>query len=466
MVGYLLLLVLALASSAAIVRIILIDRFDQDIEQQLARQSEELRVLAAGRDPDTGEPFGTDVESILDTFLRRNVPAIDETLFTILDGEPEAYSPQDVPAQLLDDRPLVEHWSQITTPMRADYGTSAGRVRTLAVPLVVEGVTGGTLVIAWFVDPGLHDIDQTVQAIGLVGIAAFVVAIALAWGLAARVLSPVAELTDTARRINETDLAARIPVDGHDELAHLGHTFNDMLDRLEDSFDSQRAFLNDVAHELRTPITIARGHLELMGEDPVEHERTVNMVTTELERMSRYVDDLLVLARAEQPDFLRTRPVDLGELVLDVLARLEAINDRAWRLDATPDPGEAITDGDRDRIVQAVLALATNAVQHTSPGDVIGLGVAVDGDTCRLWIRDTGPGVPAELRDELFQRNTRAADSRHRRPEGTGLGLAIVAAIAEAHGGTVHAEETPGGGATFVLSLDRLARDATTRAML
>ena len=112
-------------------------------------------------------------------------------------------------------------------------------------------------------------------------------------------------LADTARSISETDLTRRIPVSGRDEIAELARTFNAMLDRLEAAFATQRAFVSDASHELRTPITIVRGHLELLGDDPQERRETIALVTDELDRMSRFVDDLLLLAKAERDDFLR-----------------------------------------------------------------------------------------------------------------------------------------------------------------
>jgi signal transduction histidine kinase len=321
----------------------------------------------------------------------------------------------------------------------------------------------GTFVVAWFTERDTDAIANTTRVILAVAGTALLVTTALGWWLAGRVLRPVQEVTDTARRITDADLSRRIPVQGDDELAHLGTTFNAMLDRLESGFANQRRFLNDVAHELRTPITIARGHLELLGDDPAERAETVGVVTEELDRMSRYVDDLLVLAKAEQPDFLATRPVDVGELALDWRARVEALGERTWRLDAAPEPGAVICTADPDRLTQAVLALTTNAVQHTGAGDEIGIGVDGGGPDggCRIWVRDTGPGVAHDQREHIFERAARAPGSRDDRPEGTGLGLAIVAAIAHAHGGRARVVATPGGGATFVLHLPTRPAGAT-----
>ena len=135
-----------------------------------------------------------------------------------------------------------------------------------------------------------------------------------------------------ARSITDTDIRRRIPVHGTDEVSRLATTFNSMLDRLEQAFALQRNLLDDAGHELRTPITIIRGHLELMGDDPAEHKETVALVTDELDRMSRMVDDLLTLARAAQPTFLRLDVVDLRQLLRDVHAKAEALGARDWQL--------------------------------------------------------------------------------------------------------------------------------------
>jgi signal transduction histidine kinase len=226
-----------------------------------------------------------------------------------------------------------------------------------------------------------------------------------------------------------------------------------MVERLERGFVAQRQFLDDVAHELRTPITIARGHLEVLGDDPDERAEAIAVVTDELDRMSRYVSDLLLLAKAEQPDFLVTEPIDLGELTLDVRQRVAAIGPRRWVLDAAPAVGEVQITADRGRLVQAAVNLATNAVQHTQDGGEIGIGSEFVAGSVHLWVRDTGPGVEPSIAATLFDRHSRSAASRDRRPEGTGLGLSIVDAIARAHGGRVGVDHTVRTGAKFVITL-------------
>ena len=220
-----------------------------------------------------------------------------------------------------------------------------------------------------------------------------------------------------------------------------------MVDRLEGAFASQRAFVEDASHELRTPITIVRGHLELLGDDPQERRETVALVTDELDRMSRFVDDLLLLAKAERSDFLRVDEVELGALTDELLDKAAGLGKRTWALEAR---GEAVLHADRQRLTQAVMGLAQNAVQHTKDGDAIWIGSGVDGGEASLWVRDSGPGVAREDQDRIFDRFARAAGSR-RRSEGAGLGLAIVRAIAEAHGGRATLASQPGAGSTFTV---------------
>ena len=154
------------------------------------------------------------------------------------------------------------------------------------------------------VDDELHD---AVLAAGAVGLAVLLLGSLLAWRLADRVVQPVTELTRTARAISEANFSGRIPARGHDEVAQLASTFNEMVDRLERAFASQRQFIDDAGHELRTPITIVRGHLELIDDDPQAREETLALVLGELDRMSRIVDDLLLLDEARAARLPRPR---------------------------------------------------------------------------------------------------------------------------------------------------------------
>ncbi|MDX6504698.1 MAG: two-component system, OmpR family, sensor kinase, partial [Gaiellaceae bacterium] len=228
----------------------------------------------------------------------------------------------------------------------------------------------------------------------------------------------------------------------NDEIAELGRTFNEMLDRLDYAFTSQRAFMADVSHELRTPITIIRGHLETLGDDPEERREAMAVVADELDRMSRLVDDLLVLARSSRPDFLRVEPLDLDLLTHDLLGKARQLGPRDWHLDNV---GLGLVHADRQRITQAVMNLADNAVHHTNESDRISLGTSSDEREARIWVRDSGPGISLADQRRIFERFAAGNNG------GAGLGLSIVRAVAEAHGGRVEVDSAPGLGATFVL---------------
>ena len=458
-VGYVALLAAALAISILVTRQVLLARLDREIDRALVQEVEELRLLADGTNPETGEPFGTDAQAIIDTFLGRSVPADNEAFYTLLRGEPYLRD-SEAPLELFDEVELVASWAAADQPVTGSARTEVGEVRYLVAPLLNDGVAEGTFIVAHFPEPDRDEVLQVLRVVLVAGAVVLVASAALAWSLAGRVLRPVRDLTRTAREITDTDFSARIPVVGDDELGELGHTFNQMLDRLEHGFRMQRGFLDDVAHELRTPITIAQGHLELLGDDPDEREETVAVITDELDRMSRYVSDLLLLAKAEEPDFVRPQPIDLGEFAEDFMTRLAGLDDRSWVLDEAPMPGRVAIVADPVRLSQAILNLASNAVQHTGPGDEIGFGIDVHpgalGATtpvARLWVRDTGPGVDDSVRAALFQRHTRGVTSREGRPDGMGIGLSIVDAIARGHAGRVDVESDPGAGARFTITV-------------
>ncbi|HEX2403600.1 MAG TPA: HAMP domain-containing sensor histidine kinase, partial [Acidimicrobiia bacterium] len=280
------------------------------------------------------------------------------------------------------------------------------------------------------------------------------------WVVAGRVLEPLRLLNQTARTITETDLTQRILVRGDDELAGLARTFNEMLDRLQQAFATQRAFIDDAGHELRTPITIIRGNLEVSGDDPDEWQGAKPLVLDELDRMGRIVDDMLLLAKAEQPDFLQLGPIDLAEFTEEVAAKVRPLADRDWKLE---EKAHVVIDADRQRLTQAMVNLARNAVQHTAPGDLIALGSSANGGAARIWVRDQGPGVALDQHDLIFKRFARGRGSR-RASDGAGLGLSIVRAIAETHGGRVELTSAPGFGATFMLVLpfERPVREEPT----
>jgi signal transduction histidine kinase len=232
-------------------------------------------------------------------------------------------------------------------------------------------------------------------------------------------------------------------------------TFNAMLDRLEGAFSTQRQFLDDAGHELRTPITIVRGHLELMREsDSAEVSATRELVLDEMDRMARFVEELTLLAKSRRPDFLRRTETDVGPLTEAVFDKMRGLAPRDWRLD---EEAEGVIQVDSQRITQATLQLASNSVRHTGEGDVIAVGTRLDEEMLVMWVRDAGTGVATDVRDKMFERFSQGPGAC----EGSGLGLAIVNAIARAHDGVVAVDSRPGEGATFTIMIPRQERRRT-----
>ncbi|MBA2390054.1 MAG: HAMP domain-containing histidine kinase [Geodermatophilaceae bacterium] len=445
---YVVLLAGAIAVGLILQREALLQRLDAQTTESLEQEAQELSTLAReGVNPETGVPFGDDVKAILDTFLSRNLPNDGEVFIALVEGQPPRSTLS--PEPLVEDVALVDRWRQLTMSEAGELSTPSGPVRYLAVPLATDGVTTGTFVVANFVGDRQARIESSVLITAAVLLVSLLLATAAAWFVAGRLLRPIQEVTDTARTITEGAFGKRIPIRGNDEVAELARSFNAMVDRLALSFETQRTFISDAGHELRTPITIIGGHLEMLGDDPEERAETMAIVTDELDRMTRMVDDLLLLARSETPDFLRPEPLDLETFVGDVFTKASALGDRDWVLHAEA-TGVIVADG--QRLTQAVLNLVRNAVGHTERGGVITLGSESGGGKVRIWVQDTGTGISPDDHERIFERFARGRD-RRRSPDGAGLGLAIVLAIIDAHGGEIELSSALGVGSRFTLVL-------------
>lgn len=441
------LVALTLAGAGLLVYTIESQRIEQQTADDVDQELDEFNTLAQeGTDPDTGEPFAS-VRDLLVLFMERNVPDDDELLVGWVGDRIVVYSPQEDP--LAEDpafraavAPLVDRSDTI----RID--SAAGELMVTSQP-IRRGDERGALLVVIKLDEDRAELLATMRTYAIVAGLSMLLLTVIAFWQSGRLLAPLRTLRDTAEEISETDLSLRLPTTGNDDITALTRTFNGMLDRLEAAFVGQRRFLDDAGHELKTPLTVLRGHLELLDPgSPEEIADTKELLLDEIDRMSRLVGDLILLAKSDRPDFLQPRDVDLDGLTRDVLTKARGLGDRGWTLDAT---ASAQVRADEQRLTQAVLQLADNAVKHTRAGDVVAVGSSYDGRVARIWVRDTGRGVPPEDRQRIFERFGRSAVPPG--DEGFGLGLSIVAAIARAHGGGITVEDADPAGALFVITL-------------
>ena len=389
---------------------------------------------------------------IFDEFLASTIPEDDNFAIAIVDGQFYKASSLILPQVINPNSELMGYWENLTTEETDEVTLSNSQVGSIlyqAIPIKTTSETLGVFVVA---HTTAGERQEAVEALGIVAevlILLLAIALILAWFASGIVLSPLKQLTQTARSINESDLTQRISISGKGELAQLGQTFNEMMNRIEGAFATQRNFINDAGHELKTPITIIRGHLELIDDDPQERQETIDLVIDELDRMNRLVEDLILLAKAERPDFLQIETIDVASFVAELFSKLKTLGKINWQLEYQILSGTFY--GDRQRITQAIINLAQNAVQHTTTDSLIVFSVQRTGDCLAFSIRDTGEGIAPEEQERIFNRFARVKNTP-RRSEGSGLGLAIVKAIVEAHHGSIQLQSQLGVGSTFTLN--------------
>ncbi|MDY6783884.1 MAG: ATP-binding protein [Cyanobacteriota bacterium] len=422
---------------------------DRRVRSDLAREIADFQEFLEKQRPNQEGQLEGNIALIFDRFLSLEMPEDDTYFLTFIDGE--FYEASGVVPDLIEqDVLLLQSWAKLTQSRQGEKQTSdpqIGNLIYIAQPIAIDGQIEGVFVTVHSTAGEIREAKDAIVTVIEVLVAMLIVAVLLAWVASRQVLLPLRSLARTAVSISETDLTQRIPIRGQGEIAELSTTFNAMMDRLQVAFESQREFVNDAGHELRTPITIIQGHLELLERDDPEFEPTLELVLDELERMTRFVNDLIFLAKAERRDFLEPTSMDLESFTEELYAKAKGLAPRDWQLEGV---GKGQFFADRQRITQAVMNLAQNATQHTQMSDTIAIGSARDRGKIRFWVRDTGCGIDPKDRERVFKRFARAAHS-HRRSEGAGLGLSIVEAIAHSHGGRVNLKSEVGVGSTFVL---------------
>lgn len=331
------------------------------------------------------------------------------------------------------------------------------RLRELVLPLTLDNQVVGVLQVAR--PMGETERALTLMVYAFVGSGVIVMLAAWRTGawLTLAAFRPIDQIAETASSIvRAEDLSRRVPVPAaQDEVQRLTVTINELLARLENLFDTQHRLLADISHELRTPLAAMKGNLEVLARgaarDPELLDESLTDMRSEVARLIRMTNDLLVLARSETGLEVRHEPVALDVLLTEVHREIMALADGVSLTIALDEP--LTVRGDRDRIKQALLNLGVNAIQHTPAGGRVTLGLERRDAYAALVVSDTGAGIAASDLPRIFDRFYRVDRSRSRNVGGAGLGLAIVRWVADAHQGRVIATSAVGAGSTFALLL-------------
>lgn len=336
-------------------------------------------------------------------------------------------------------------------------GSGEREARVITEPVIIDDEIAGALQAG----ESTEDVHETLRSLLIIIAIALPSALLLAsfggWWLSSRALAPIDRITRTASDIGAHDLSRRLAMDlPDDEVGRLARTFDAMIARLDSAFERQRRFTADASHELRTPLTAVRGQIDVALERPrdaAEYQRVLRAVNTQVDRMTRLVSGLLMLARTEANALpMQRERVMVGELVESVATQVRPLAEEKGLELRVERGGGGTLFADEDLLLQMLLNLADNAVKYT-PSGAITLGWRAGDGSVELSVTDTGPGIPAEHRERIFERFHRVEADRS--DAGSGLGLAICKWIAEAHGGSIRVEEGAAPGSRFVVALPR-----------
>ncbi|HEY9086558.1 MAG TPA: HAMP domain-containing sensor histidine kinase [Anaerolineaceae bacterium] len=422
-----------------LINVTLLDQVDTDLTQNANSIVEMLRV---------NENSQFDVRSIA-TFR-----SSDNLEFQIWNASEILVVARPLPRTVaLDERTL-----RATEPVFTTNRVENTRLRVLTVPLVTGRGQVGTLQLGIHLE--LIDLLMRTLAIMLIVIAVLASAVASLWIwlVNGRALAPLATMSRVATQISHAeDLSRRIPQVGAapgDEVDQLIQTFNETLERLEQLFITQRRFLADVSHELRTPLTVIKGNVGLMRKIGEADEESLVSIEGEVDRLTRMVGDLLLLAQAESGRLpLAAEPVELDTVLLEVFQQMRLLAGERIQVRVSEIDQVQVT-GDRDRLKQVLLNLVGNAVQYTPAGGLVMLSLRKTDTQARLTVTDSGPGIAAQDLPHIFERFYRGEKSR-KRAQGTGfgLGLSIAYWIVRSHQGTIEVQSKEGQGTEFTIYL-------------
>lgn len=462
MAGYTLILTLVIAGVVYQSDRMITQRLEKSLSTDLTDEVQEFSAAAATRPP------GQSLDAFSTDWLRTH--AYSRVRLVVILASPAAGPAQvtaEPGAEWLAALPRVAGSAQAPPQVTTTYGARGpqGAYRVRSGPLVVGGRRVGSYAAAASLDSLNSDRNEQLALVASEGFLALLAAVGAGFLLLRRALRTVNKVTQAADEATKGDLAQRLSYEGpDDEVGRLARTFDTMLSKLDTSFTAQRRLLADVSHQLRTPLTVARGHLEVLARRHPdldgEQAETVALVVDELTQMSLMVDRLLMLGQALEPDFLLEERIELPALLHEAFEAAQAIAPRNWILQPVPD---VVIWGDHAKLRGALLNLLDNAAKATGDNGTIQLA-ARTGAEIVIEVSDDGAGISPEDQLLVFGRFRRFAESTY---GGSGLGLAIVKAVAEAHGGRVALTSTVGEGCrvTIALPIARV-RPATTARVL
>jgi len=369
------------------------------------------------------------------------------------------------------NNPLDAAGLHSTRPIFQDVNRGGSRLRVYTIPLVAGKVNRleGFIQVGTRMDV-VNATQQTLLEVLVIGTAIAILAASLAaWFSSYQALRALDNVTKAALQITSADdLSRRIPYSGSpkDEVGQLVTAFNQTLGRLENLFSTQRRFLADVGHELRTPLTVIKGNVGLMRKIKEFDEESLETIEDEVDRLTRMVGDLLLLAQAESGKIpLAHEVVELDTLLLEVFNQMQVLTrDRIQLSIGTID--QVLVCGDRDRLKQVVVNLIGNSINYTPKGGEIVVGLGKVAERAQLTVTDNGPGISPEDMPHIFERFYRGEKSRTRQKDGKGfgLGLSIAYWIVRNHGGRIEVNSVLGKGTTFCVWLPLANGDCTEAA--
>ncbi len=425
---------------------VLVTNLDRVDDQFLHNEIRLIRTLLHDR-PENAETLKNEVETESEVYVR--LLDADGRLMAEAPEMDQAVAPRDFPPPIAADEPLTKG---------ADFRASGGRIfRILSARALAAGGAGSHIVQVAVDRTHEAEILATYRTYLWITLAVALLACSVGGHrIARRGIRPVEEISATVRRIRSTTLDARLAsANLPAELADLADTFNDMLDRLEESFARLSQFSDDIAHELRTPVNNLRGEAEVSLSKPRtvdEYRESLGSCLEESQRLSRIIDGLLLLARTENPQTHVTRErIDVAREILALRDYYELPAAEAG-IRLTAEAAETIaTSVNRPLFQRALGNLVENALAHTPRGGEVAITAVQQNGSLRVQVSDTGCGIPEEHVSHIFDRFYRVDRARSANSGGTGLGLAIVKSITSLHGGQIELISQPGVGTTIVL---------------